>query len=101
VLADDPVSADATCARLMGMVPERIPHIAGAGKFLGNLSLDRVDQMAGQVVSPGAPFDTVLEFDHLHPKPSCVTLGAGRVCASSQQAVQLPSCPSPDQNRHC
>jgi uncharacterized protein (DUF362 family) len=65
VQADDPVSADATCARLMGMVPERIPHIAGAGKFLGNLSLDRVDQIAGQVVSPIVPFEVVREFDHL------------------------------------
>jgi uncharacterized protein (DUF362 family) len=29
VLADDPVAADATCARLMGFEPERIGHISG------------------------------------------------------------------------
>jgi uncharacterized protein (DUF362 family) len=28
VLSDDPVAADATCARLMGLIPERVPHIA-------------------------------------------------------------------------
>src|SRR6266699_1455142 len=28
VLSDDPVAADATCARMMGLVPERVPHIA-------------------------------------------------------------------------
>jgi uncharacterized protein (DUF362 family) len=71
ILADDPVAADATCARLMGFVPERVPHIGAAGKFLGNMSVDGIDQMAGQVVSPIVPFDTVREFEHLHVKPSC------------------------------
>ncbi len=33
VLSDDPVAADATCARLMGLVPERVPHIAETAKF--------------------------------------------------------------------
>src|ERR1700757_4368255 len=30
VLADDPVAADATCARLMGLEPDRVPHIREA-----------------------------------------------------------------------
>ena len=65
VLADDPVAADATCARLMGFVPERVPHIAAAAKFLGNLSLDEIDQKAGQFVSPVVPFEVVQEFAYL------------------------------------
>src|SRR6266581_4061392 len=28
VLSDDPVAADATCSRLIGFVPERVPHIS-------------------------------------------------------------------------
>lgn len=65
VLADDPVAADATCARLMGLVPERVPQITAAAKFLGNMSVDEIHQMAGQVVSPVVPFKVVQEFDHL------------------------------------
>jgi hypothetical protein len=38
VLADDPVAADATCARLMGCEPMRIVHIREARAFLGTLT---------------------------------------------------------------
>jgi uncharacterized protein (DUF362 family) len=74
VLSDDPVAADATCARLMGLVPERIPHIAETSKFLGNLSTDRIDQLAVQLVSPAAPFQTVQEFEHLRAKDAPVSV---------------------------
>jgi uncharacterized protein (DUF362 family) len=70
VLADDPVAADTTCARLMGLVPERVPHIAAAARFLGNMSAYRIDQMAGQVDSPIVPFEVVQEFDHLRAIPN-------------------------------
>ena len=43
VLADDPVAADATCARLMGLEPDGIVHIREASKFLGNSSSTLVD----------------------------------------------------------
>jgi hypothetical protein len=36
VLADDPVAADATCARLMGLEPDRVPYIREASTFLGD-----------------------------------------------------------------
>ena len=65
VLSDDPVAADATCTTMMGLVPERVPHIAETAKFLGNLSTHRIDQLAVQVVSPAAPFQTVQEFEYL------------------------------------
>jgi uncharacterized protein (DUF362 family) len=68
VLSDDPVAADATCTRMMGLVPERVPHIAETAKFFGNSSTDRIDQLAVQVVSPLAPFHIVPEFEHLHMK---------------------------------
>jgi uncharacterized protein (DUF362 family) len=74
ILADDPVAADATCARLMGLLPERVPHIAETAKFLGNVSPDRIDQLATALVSPPAPFQTVEEFEHLRedagPQPA-------------------------------
>src|SRR5215831_5718420 len=37
LLSDDPVAADATLARMLGFIPNRIPYIRAAGGFLGNL----------------------------------------------------------------
>jgi uncharacterized protein (DUF362 family) len=72
VLSDDAVGADATCCRLMGLSPERVPHIAETAKFLGNLSPHRIEQLAAPVTSPSAPFQTVQEFEHL--RAECSTL---------------------------
>jgi uncharacterized protein (DUF362 family) len=69
VLSDDPVAADATCARLMGLVPERVPHIAETAKFVGNMSSDRIDQLAGPLTLPDVPFEAVFEFEHLYHSP--------------------------------
>jgi uncharacterized protein (DUF362 family) len=65
VLSDDPVAADATCARLMGFKPGRIPYIREAVRFLGNASTELIDQLAGQVTVPDTPFKVVPEFEHL------------------------------------
>ena len=65
VLADDPVAADATCAKLMGFVPERIPHLHEAAKFLGNMAPVLIDQVGEAVTSPERPFQVVPEFRHL------------------------------------
>ena len=65
VLSDDPVAADATCARLMGFKPGTIPHISEATKFLGNASTGLIDQLAGRVAAPDIPFKVVPEFEHL------------------------------------
>ena len=68
VLSDDPVAADATCARLMGLLPERVPHIAETAEFLGNLSPDRIEQLSAPLTTPPAPFETVPDFEHLRAK---------------------------------
>jgi uncharacterized protein (DUF362 family) len=65
VLADDPVAADATCARLMGFEPERIPHIHEAARFLGNCSLGLIDQAGAALRRPEVPFQVVPEFQHI------------------------------------
>jgi len=65
VLSDDPVAADATCVRLMGLVPECVPHIAETSKFLGIMSPNRIDQQAGPVIPPPTPFETVPGFEYL------------------------------------
>jgi len=66
VLADDPVAADATCARLMGFEPDRIVHIREGAKFLGNVSPALIDQLGEALTPPTTPFDVVPEFRHLY-----------------------------------
>ena len=66
VLADDPVAADATCARLMGFDPNRIVHIREGAKFLGNVSPALIDQVGEVLTPPTTPFDVVPEFRHLY-----------------------------------
>jgi hypothetical protein len=57
---------DATCARLMGLEPDRVPHIHEAAKFLGNSSPDLVEQMGEVARQPEVPFRVVPEFRFLH-----------------------------------
>ena len=68
VLADDPVAADATCARLMGFNPGRIVHIREGARFLGNSAPALLDQAGETVNAPEAPFQVVPEFRCLYAK---------------------------------
>src|SRR6266702_4024091 len=56
VIADDPVAADASCARLMGFDPDRIAHIREAAKFIGNSSASAIEQLGEPVTVSDAPF---------------------------------------------
>ncbi len=66
VLSDDPVAADATCARLMGLAPERIPHISATATFMGNSSRDLIDYLAEAPHVPDRRFDLVPGFHYLY-----------------------------------
>ena len=70
VIADDPVAADATCARLMGLDAEKIAHIRVGAEFLGNSSIGRIDQLGEPVLAPAAPFQMVPEFEYLRETKS-------------------------------
>ncbi len=70
VLTDDPVAADATCARLMGLDPEKIAHIRAGSQFLGNSSIARIDQLGERVRAPASPFQLVPEFEYLQETKS-------------------------------
>jgi len=65
VLADDPVAADFTCARLMGLVPERTYHLAQAARFLGNGDTGRIDLLASQLPRQIQPFGVLPQFRHM------------------------------------
>jgi uncharacterized protein (DUF362 family) len=65
VLADDPVAADATCARLMGLEPIRVKHIQMAGSFLGNLDERAIEIRGESMVSPSRAFEVLPAFSYL------------------------------------
>jgi uncharacterized protein (DUF362 family) len=65
VLADDPVAADATCARLMGFDPLRVQHLSEGGRFLGNLRADRITMLAERAEAPIRPFAVHPDFRYL------------------------------------
>jgi len=66
VLADDPVAADATCARLMGFDPSRTVHVREGARFLGNADLGHIDEAGDTVKPPTTPFHVVPEFQNLY-----------------------------------
>lgn len=68
VLADDPVAADATCARLMGLRPDRLAHIHQASAFLGNSSPNLIEQVGEPLRCAEPPFRVVPEFGFLRQK---------------------------------
>jgi uncharacterized protein (DUF362 family) len=66
VLSNDAVAADATCARLMGFEPNRVPHIRDASRFLGNSATAFVDQVGETLTFPKTSFQVVPEWAYLY-----------------------------------
>ena len=64
VFADDPVAADATCCRLMGIDPGRVRHLQMASP-LGNLDMANIEQRGENVERVMQRFDLLSEFAHL------------------------------------
>jgi uncharacterized protein (DUF362 family) len=60
VLGDDPVAVDATCCRVMGLLPERVKYLSRAGTLLGHLNPEKIQQLGESIASVRTPF-TVLE----------------------------------------
>ena len=65
VLGDDPVAVDATCARVMGLRPERVEHLAKAARLLGHLGEEKIEQIGEQIQRVRTPFAVLDEFAHL------------------------------------
>jgi uncharacterized protein (DUF362 family) len=65
VLADDPIAADATCARLMGFGPLQVRHLSLGCGFLGNLREARITMLAGGVKALARPFSVPPGFQYL------------------------------------
>jgi uncharacterized protein (DUF362 family) len=65
ILGDDPVAVDATCARVMGLAPERIDYLAKAGMLLGHLKPEKIRQLGECVASVRTPFAVLPAFQRL------------------------------------
>jgi uncharacterized protein (DUF362 family) len=62
VMGNDPVSVDATAARVMGIAPERVEYLANAGWLLGHLDPEKIEQIGETVDSVKNPFEVLPEF---------------------------------------
>lgn len=65
ILGDDPVAVDSTCARVMGLVPEKIKHIAQGATLLGHIAPENIRQLGESVADVRNPFSVLHEFRHL------------------------------------
>jgi uncharacterized protein (DUF362 family) len=65
VFGPDPVAVDATCARLMGLDPEKIAHLSLPGEFLGNVHGERIEQVGEDVGRLSQSYRVLEQFQHL------------------------------------
>jgi uncharacterized protein (DUF362 family) len=65
VFGSDPVAVDATCCRIMGLAPDRIKYIAGAGTLLGHVNQSKIQQLGEKIVGVRVPFSVLPEFGEL------------------------------------
>lgn len=65
VAGDDPVAVDATCARIMGLVPERIDYLKRASLLLGNMAEERIEQLGESIAGTRKPFEMLPAFQQL------------------------------------
>ncbi|MCS6976145.1 MAG: DUF362 domain-containing protein [Gemmatales bacterium] len=67
VMGTDLVAVDATCCRLMELIPERVGHLALAYRQrLGILPEERIVQLGEAIRDLSRPFETLPRFSHLH-----------------------------------
>jgi uncharacterized protein (DUF362 family) len=65
VVGDDPVAVDATCARVMGLLPQKIKYLARAATLLGHLDEEKIRQIGETISSTRTPFAVLDAFKQL------------------------------------
>ena len=71
VMGHDLLAVDATCCRVMELVPEHIGYLVlGHGKKLGRLKADEIQQMGETIAAVASPFETVPHLQSLRRKPA-------------------------------
>src|SRR5688572_12060480 len=61
----DLVAVDATCARIIGLDPSKIPYLEEASRFLGHISTSRIDQRGEDPARYRTRFDVLPHFKAL------------------------------------
>jgi len=69
VLGNDPVAVDATCARIMGLLPERIRYLAQAAYLLGHLQEEKIGQIGESIEAVRTPFGVLDAFAKARANP--------------------------------
>ena len=62
VFGSDPVAVDATCCRVMGLIPERIKYLSRAGTLLGHINNHKIQQLGESIASVRTPFSVLPAF---------------------------------------
>jgi uncharacterized protein (DUF362 family) len=62
IVGTDPVAVDSTAARLMGIDPTRVGYLEDAGRFLGQLTPELIDQLGEDPDSDAVPFALLPQF---------------------------------------
>jgi uncharacterized protein (DUF362 family) len=65
IFGDDGVAVDATCCRIMGLMPERIKYLAAAGTMLGHVNANKIQQVGENIDTVRSKFAVVKEFSSL------------------------------------
>jgi uncharacterized protein (DUF362 family) len=65
IMGDDPVAVDATCCRVMGLLPEKVKYLAQAGTLLGHINPEKIEQRGENIASVRMPFAVVEGFRYL------------------------------------
>jgi uncharacterized protein (DUF362 family) len=58
-IGTDPVAVDATCARIIGLNPERIDYLRESGRTLGNIDAVRIEQRGERLSRYRTQFDVI------------------------------------------
>ena len=64
-MGTDVVAVDATCARIIGLDPQKMPYLREAGRFLGHIDDARIDQRGEPPSRYRTRFDLVDHLAHL------------------------------------
>ena len=62
IVGTDPVAVDSTAARIMQIDPERVSYLSDAGRFLGQLHPEMIDQRGEDPERLAVPFALMPEF---------------------------------------
>ncbi len=65
ILGDDPVAVDATAARVMGVLPEKINYLAQASYLLGHIAPEKIHHIGESVARVRTPFELLKRFERL------------------------------------